>query len=484
MKPSDMRIPLTAFATLLVVDIGCTSETGEPTDETSGSASSASTSGSHSHGGNGSKRTTTYIHAGGGAYTDSVGNLWSADMDFNGGVAATPVTHAISGTSDAALYQTERYGASSNGAASFQYSIPVANGNYTVLLKFSEDYFTAAGQRQFDVAINNEQVLTNFDIYAAAGGQYKAIDKQFNVTATNGLVNVTFTPGSANNPKIDSLAIIPGSNPSTGTGTGTGTDSSDAGGGQPKVDSGKSIADSGLLPPSSDDGSSADAAKVALATAIFQNTPGNSVGAPAGVPTDYSWYGGKDGPTGLAGPPAGFSAFTGWGIIYPNVGEPNVSCNVYIDGFEAYEHLTTGTWVLAQNQTTNPVEGAHYIADFGNNASLPWTEVSVAGGGIEVDSPPTGYNDHYYPGTRGTYTPGTVDGVFVKVKLKTDNASANLVAALGADWWLNATAPYDNMLTNPGVGQSNFILLTTQYQNLYFTSLTNAELTADPPPLP
>jgi Malectin domain len=481
MKHSELRIPLAAFATLLVVDIGCASETGEPTDETSGSQSSASTSGSHSHGGNGSRRSATYIHAGGGAYTDSVGNLWSADMDFNGGVVATPVTHAISGSPDAALYQTERYGASSNGAASFHYSIPVENGNYTVLLKFSEDYFAAAGQRQFDVTINNEQVLANFDIYAAAGGQYTAIDEQFNVTVTSGLVNVTFTPGSVNNPKIDSLAILPEqpstSNPppgmgtGTGTGTGTGRDggsSSEAGGGQ----------------PTSEDGSSAEAAKAALATAIFQNTPGNSVGAPAGVPSDYSWYGGKSGTNGLADAPAGFSAFTGWGIIYPNVGEPNVSCNVYIDGFEAYEHLTTGAWVLAQSQTADSIEGAHYIADFSNNASEPWTEESVAGGGVEVDSPPTGYNNHYYPGARGTYTPGTVNGLFVKVKLKTDNASANLVAALGADWWLSATAAYDNMETNPGVGQSNFILLTTQYQTLYFTSLTPAQLTADPPPLP
>src|SRR5258708_25965533 len=51
------------------------------------------------------------ISAGGPAYTDSASHLWSADTQFLGGygyavTAAVPIT----GTSDAALYQTERYG--------------------------------------------------------------------------------------------------------------------------------------------------------------------------------------------------------------------------------------------------------------------------------------------------------------------------------------------------------------------------------------
>ena len=74
------------------------------------------------------------------------------------------------------MYGTERYG---SAHASFGYSIPVANGNYNVSLDFAETYVTAAGQRIFSVSINGTQVLTNFDIYAAAGGMNIAVQRTF-----------------------------------------------------------------------------------------------------------------------------------------------------------------------------------------------------------------------------------------------------------------------------------------------------------------
>jgi len=76
-------------------------------------------------------------------------------------------SNSVSGTSYPQVYGTERYG---NAHASFGYSIPLADGNYNVTLDFAETYVTAAGQRIFSVSINGTQVLTNFDICAAAGG--------------------------------------------------------------------------------------------------------------------------------------------------------------------------------------------------------------------------------------------------------------------------------------------------------------------------
>jgi hypothetical protein len=63
-----------------------------------------------------------------------------------------------------AVYQHAR-------AGTFTYTIPglTAGTQYPVLLHFAETYFTAAGDRVFNVAINGATVLNNFDIYATVG---------------------------------------------------------------------------------------------------------------------------------------------------------------------------------------------------------------------------------------------------------------------------------------------------------------------------
>src|SRR5439155_14642920 len=99
------------------------------------------------------------------------------------------------------LYQTLRYG-------SMSYSFPIANGSYTVKLKFSEIYFTSSSQRVFNVAINSSTVLSNFDINAAAGGSYIALDRSFPISVTTGQVQITFT-NVVNNAEVDAIEIIP-----------------------------------------------------------------------------------------------------------------------------------------------------------------------------------------------------------------------------------------------------------------------------------
>ena len=56
------------------------------------------------------------------------------------------MTAAIAGTSDDALYQSERYG-------NFSYNVPVANGDYVVTRKFAEIYFSSTGMRVFKVVV-------------------------------------------------------------------------------------------------------------------------------------------------------------------------------------------------------------------------------------------------------------------------------------------------------------------------------------------
>lgn len=158
------------------------------------------------------------IAAGGPSYLDTLGNTWVADTQYLGGFSyATTAVVAVSGTSDGTLYQTERYGNLFN-QDSFSYSFPVPTGYYQVTLRFAETDFASAGQRVFNVAINGTTVLSNFDIYADAGGANKADDKVFDyVYAAGGQIQVQFTGSSADSPKVNALQVVPEVVPPTPT---------------------------------------------------------------------------------------------------------------------------------------------------------------------------------------------------------------------------------------------------------------------------
>ncbi|HLZ64235.1 MAG TPA: malectin domain-containing carbohydrate-binding protein [Ktedonosporobacter sp.] len=166
------------------------------------------------------------INAGGSAAAPFI-----ADADFTGGTTAG-TTHAIdtSGVSNPAplaVYQSNRYG-------NFTYTIPglTANGSYTVRLHFAEEFWTAAGKRVFNASINSTQVLTNFDIFATAGAEFKAVVQQFNATASSsGTITIQFTTVT-DNAQVNGIEVL-GSSSSTPTPTpapGTGSVQINAGG--------------------------------------------------------------------------------------------------------------------------------------------------------------------------------------------------------------------------------------------------------------
>jgi hypothetical protein len=67
---------------------------------------------------------------------------------------------------------------------------------------------TGAGGRLFQVIFNGTQVLTSFDIYAAAGAKFKAVTRQFTVAANgSGQIVLQFTRGSQNEAKIGGIEI-------------------------------------------------------------------------------------------------------------------------------------------------------------------------------------------------------------------------------------------------------------------------------------
>ena len=151
------------------------------------------------------------------SYTDPSGNVWTGDVDYVGGTAAVPITHAISNTTTQPLYQTERY----NGFTYTFTGLPVGS-SYAVTLKFSENYWAAAGKRMFNVILNGATVLSNFDIFADAGGEYIADDKTFSTTVNSqGQIVIQFQNGSANNAKIDAIQLVPSGPPSIRVRAGT-----------------------------------------------------------------------------------------------------------------------------------------------------------------------------------------------------------------------------------------------------------------------
>ena len=114
------------------------------------------------------------------------------DAFFSGGTQASPATAAIDTSglvapAPAAVYQTERY-----GNCTYTFAGLVTGVKYHVRLHLSENYWTATGQRSFNVFINAAQVLTNFDILAATGAQNKATIQEFTAIPTNGTLVIRY----------------------------------------------------------------------------------------------------------------------------------------------------------------------------------------------------------------------------------------------------------------------------------------------------
>ena len=151
--------------------------------------------------------TSVQISAGGPAT-----GTWAADEDFTGG-ATSATTSAISTTgvtspAPQSVYQHNRYG-------NFTYSIPgsVPGATYTIRLHFAEEYWTTAGSRVFNVLIDGTQVLTNFDIFATAGGVDKAVVEQFNeVAPSNGVFTIQFITDK-DNAQVNGIEILSSSTP-------------------------------------------------------------------------------------------------------------------------------------------------------------------------------------------------------------------------------------------------------------------------------
>ncbi len=154
------------------------------------------------------KQRTIRIVAQPNTYTDHKGRVWMPDQFYAGGQFIFRQGQ-IEGTPEPGLYEGERYG-------NFDYAIPVAQGNYSVTLYFSERYFGAGnpagggiGSRLFDVYCNGSTLLKDFDVLKQAGGPNRPLSEVFHGLRPNaqGKLHISFIP-VVNYAAVDAIKVV------------------------------------------------------------------------------------------------------------------------------------------------------------------------------------------------------------------------------------------------------------------------------------
>jgi hypothetical protein len=222
---------------------------------------------------------------------------------------------------------------------------------------------------------------------------------------------------------------------------------------------------------------------------ILYDMKGLHEGRPHGVPLSYNW---SQAPrVGMGNNPGGFRAFTAWGQVYEDAkGSSATNTRVQLKNIKTYVlSKKDGTWRLVQESAD--VQGAAYREDFIDDINKP-ANVRAEDEGISVKLEP-GYNFHYWPPTgRADIDPEDIAGVFTTMQARLitddetkpdDRAEARYLLSMGADYWLNATAQWDQWKTNGDVAIAKFKYVTAAWQAFNMISVAEDVLRENPPPL-
>jgi|GEM_PF-344818 len=136
-------------------------------------------------------------------FTDADGNVWEADHGFaDGDTTSRNEDLPIANTTNPALYRSERYSMTS-------FSLPLANGKYTVKLHFAETFEEnfGPGLRVFSFNVAGHE-FKDFDLFVKAGGSQRAYVQTIPVDITGGKLDITFA-ANIENPEINGIEIIP-----------------------------------------------------------------------------------------------------------------------------------------------------------------------------------------------------------------------------------------------------------------------------------
>jgi hypothetical protein len=137
---------------------------------------------------------------------------YEADNDHFGGRPFSPWMGAIDIKVPLAapeeVYRTRHIGP-------VRYRFPMIRGEantlYDVRLHFIETTFKNSGRRKFDVYLNDQKVLADFDVYKEAGGADRALVKVFKAISPDkeGSISVRLSTGSKDQPEISGIEIVP-----------------------------------------------------------------------------------------------------------------------------------------------------------------------------------------------------------------------------------------------------------------------------------
>lgn len=165
------------------------------------------------------------VNTGGADYRDADGQLWLGDRQWAEGrhwgwqswaedypdldpmLGSRRVSYdVIHGTPEQGLFQTYRFG---RDRLNYRFAVP--EGEYEIELYFAEPWYghasiDATGWRIFDVAVNDQVVLDDLDLFAEAGIN-RAVKKVVRARAINGELRLHFPEVKAGQAVIAAIAI-------------------------------------------------------------------------------------------------------------------------------------------------------------------------------------------------------------------------------------------------------------------------------------
>jgi hypothetical protein len=222
---------------------------------------------------------------------------------------------------------------------------------------------------------------------------------------------------------------------------------------------------------------------------ILYDMTGPHEGRPHGVPDDYDWA--FEPRIGKGNDPGGFKALIAWGQVYEDVeGSLATNTRVQLRNIKTYVlSKKDNVWRLVQDSAG--VQGAAYKEDFVDDISKP-ANIREEDEGISVKLEP-GYNFHYWPPTgRIEIDPNDIAGVFTTMQARLivdkeskpdDRDKARYLLSMGADYWLDVDAQWDQFKTNGDVAIAKFKYITPEWQAFNMISVSGEELRKNPPPL-
>lgn len=231
----------------------------------------------------------------------------------------------------------------------------------------------------------------------------------------------------------------------------------------------------------------------AVANQIYADMTGLNEAAPEGVPPTWDFANGPF--LQMGANPAGNNAILIWGGVYVPTsgagGDTNTRLNVR--NFQLYCLDNSGTWHNIAGSTgaasTNSIDGEYYAEDFSSGGSTTLNFRTESDSSISFSNVAHEVSHFFTPFPRVSLPSGFVGVVCVyEGRLIKDNptgtddtALARYIGNAGGDYYPATTGA--GIANNPGVGGGKFKFFKTYWRSFSFTTLSLAQLTANPPPV-